>query len=319
MHRTAGKGALLPLRDAVRNRWSVWLGRLGGKRRFWQERLTAYYGFTPPFLGPADFMGSFNPRQREATDGLQSTYSGVVAITSVDRQVVQQMLPAGLALAQPKATWGSDRHPVLHLLGSQRAPSTLTLGMPVAVPAAPGYEEMILAVPFVVRNGAALWHTYVVRMYLTDDIAVFGGNSVYGYQKVIARLDEVQAGGVTQHTVTTLDGAATWFRDDVDVPAQPASSAATAALPRWDEIRKMLDMPVLGIRPDGVEVCSYWEWDYGNATIAPTVSRHQVVTKFRNGMEAWETMGRFRSAPDGAYMVRDVRWRLAWPWLVQGC
>jgi hypothetical protein len=54
--------------------------RAASKKRFWQESVTAYSGLTPPFLGPADFLGSFNPRQREATEGLQSTFGGLVAI-----------------------------------------------------------------------------------------------------------------------------------------------------------------------------------------------------------------------------------------------
>lgn len=281
---------------------------------------SAYFTFTPPYLGPDDFQGSFSPRLSEAKDGLQSTYSGVVAITSVQRATVQQMLPPGLFLATPYPNiWGGSLHPVVHLIGEQRAPSVLVAGAVVPILGAPGYDEMIMFVPFVVKANGTLWHNYVVRMYLNHMIPVFGGNELYGYAKVLARLEQSQQGSFVRHTVTSEDRATTWFRDDVDLPAGQPMAAAAAALPRWDETRKILEMPFLGIRPDGVMVCSYWELDYSNATVAPTVSRHQVVTKFRDGMEPWETLGTLRSANNGAFSMNRVRWRLAWPGLGQAC
>jgi hypothetical protein len=330
MRWTEGTAPWLSLRTAVRKGARLSLLGLVGQiarwtPRFWWERASAYFAYTPPFLGPGDFQGSYTPALRKVTDGLQSTYSGTVAITSVNRAVVQQMLPPGLTLAQPQpGTWGAASHPVLHMIGEQRAPSTLVASAvwPVVWPVvgAPGYDEMILVVPFVLRANGTLWHNYVVRMYLNHIIPVFGGNELYGYAKELARLDHAQNGGAVQHTVTSEDMLTTWFRDAIDVTAQPTTASAAANLPRWNDVQKILEMPFLGIRStDNAFVCSYWELDYSSATIEATVSRHQVVTKFRPGMEPWETMGTVRSAPDGAFTMSQVRWRLAWPWLVQGC
>ena len=325
MRSTDGKGVDLPPRDAARKgARPPWLALAASRftrpvRAFWLDRASAWFAYRPPFLGPADFQGSFTPRQREATDGIQSTYSGTVVVTSVDRAIVQQMLPPGLQLATPLPNvWGGSTHPVMHLIGAQRSPSTLVLGNVVPVPAAPGYQEMILLVPFVVKANGTLWHNYVVRMFLDHIIPVFGGNELYGYAKVLARLDQSQQGAVTTHKVASVDGATTWFSNDIDAPAAPAAATA-APPPRWSDVRKILDMPVLGIRPDGVMVCSYWEFGGTNATVAATASRHHVITRFTPGMQAWETLGTLRSAPNGAFAMNQFRWRVAWPWLVQGC
>lgn len=322
MGRTAGMGALLSLRVPARNGWRLVLLALvalllaGCGSPAWLTA-SALSTFTPPFLGPSDFQGSYDPRPGPALHGLQSTYSGTVAVTSIRRDIVQSMLPPGLFLAPPKTSviWGSTRHPVLHLIGAQRAPTTFAGGVEFP-PIGPGYEEMILIVPFVLKANTTLWHNYVVRMYLTDYTAVVGGNAWYGYAKVQANIQHPQAGPGTHYVISSLDGATTWFVNDIDIPGPPGSGAALA---RWDDVRKMLEMPVLGIKDDGVQVCSYWELDYANATVASTVSRHQVITKFRHGMEAWENMGRLRSAPDGAFALQAVRWRLATPTFVPAC
>ena len=75
-------------------------------------------------------------------------------------------------------------------------------------------------------------------------------------------------------------------------------------------------MPVLGWKPQNsihpdVFICSYWEWYFAEAELASANSKHQVVTKFRNGMEDWESMGPLFNALDGAVSMRSVRWRLA--------
>jgi hypothetical protein len=271
----------------------------------------------PAFAGPQDFQGSFTPRIDPVTAGLQSTYTGAVVVTEVERAVVQQMLPAGLSLAPPKAPAGT-KHPVIHLIGQQRSPRTFPVDL--VPPGAAGYDEMILFVPFVVKANATLWHNYIVRMYLTDDIAVFGGNQVYGYQKLIAALPRTEAAGAVSYTVSQGNPAVLVFRTDMAAPQPPVAGLSAGTLSRWPDISRILEMPFLGVRTDGVQVCSHWELDYGNATIAETSSKHQVFHAFRPGMEPWETMGPLRSAPHGAFVMSGVRWRLAFPPPpVQGC
>ena len=338
MRRSEGMGALLWCRMAIQNWCCLALVALfavqtaGCGSLFRMKRASTVVAPAPdPFLGPADFHGDYAPRPGPTWNGLQSSYSGTVAVTMVDREVVKKLLPTGLFLAQPKPSAGGvipTKHPVVHLIGDQREPSTLLWGYPQQV-ALPGYEEMILIVPFVVRDAGTKWHNYVPRMYLNDQLAVDGGNEFYGYAKELARLDRTQDAGVAHHKVYHPDLATTWFLDDIDVPAQwSAMPGAAATLARWDDIRSILEMPILGLRPadvlqpsdiarTAVLICSYWDLSFANASLAATVSRHRVVTKFRAGMEDWEAMGTLTSARDGAISLRNVRWRLAMP--PQGC
>ena len=52
------------------------------------------------------------------------------------------------------------------------------------------------------------------------------------------------------------------------------------------------------------------EWNFGNAQVAPATSKHKFVTKFRDGMEGWVTLGDVTNALDGAVSMRGLRWRL---------
>lgn len=330
MRWTESMGALLSLRIAVRKRGRVLLlvalaavPLAGCGWLFQVQRAALFIRLEPPFLSEGNFDGSFTPRAGNATDGLQSTYAGTAWVTSVDRGTVQQMLPPGFRLAPVKmATWGGSRHPVVMMIGRQGAPSSFVGSFTFQL--GPGYDEMILFVPFVVRGADTRWHNYVVRMYLNHWIPVFGGEA-FGYAKVLARLDRSQAGAgaATHHTGSTEDLATTWFEADIDPPTPnpaPPSNTAVPPLPRWNDVRRILEMPFLGIRPDTLEACSYWEMDFANATVERTAVRHRVVTSFRQGMEAWPNFGTLHSADNGAFSMSNVRWRLATlPILAQGC
>lgn len=57
--------------------------------------------------------------------------------------------------------------------------------------------------------------------------------------------------------------------------------------------------------------CSYFEWDYANATVAPAESRFTFVEAFKRGMEDWVGLGELTNAPDGAFRMSGLRWRLS--------
>jgi hypothetical protein len=148
-----------------------------------------------------------------------------------------------------------------------------------------------------------------MRMYLTDLPAVAIGNGVYGYAKEFARVSLNGASPnlathASRHTVRTP-----YFSSDV-AGTGPWLPAAGAALPRWSDLREMLEMPVVGMVGPRF-VCSYFEWDYANAEVAAATSRHRYLTPFVGGMAEWVAMGTQSGAPNGTVAVRDVRWRLS--------
>jgi hypothetical protein len=264
------------------------------------------------FPGPTDFAEGYATQPDPVFDGLQSMYTGTVAVTMMDRTAVAKVLAPGFRLASPISP--STRHPVIHLIGDQLEPRAVLHGY-VGPVLGPGYQEMILLVPYVVRDSGSGMHTFAVRMYLTDPTAVAGGNE-FGYAKELAKFHRVDADPRTTYQVTTWDGATTWFVDEIDRTGQWTQPPAYP--PRWLELREIFRMPILGLRPpDPLRppqfMCSYWEWDFAEAELATATSRHRFVTRFVDGADDWVAAGPLASAPDGAVAMRRVRWRLATP------
>ena len=142
-----------------------------------------------------------------------------------------------------------------------------------------GYREMILLVPYVVRDSGSGLYNFAARMFLTDPTAVIGGNEIFGYAKVLAQLNRAEASTRTNYQVATLDGSTTWFFDQIDLTSQ--SAPASTPLPRWQDLREIFQIPILGVRPaDGVLpaqfICSYWEWDFDHAELATAKSNHRL-------------------------------------------
>ena len=54
-------------------------------------------------------------------------------------------------------------------------------------------------------------------------------------------------------------------------------------------------------------VCSYWEWDYTNAEVAPASSQHQFLQPPREGTASWVQLGQLSSEPDGTFAIRGLR------------
>jgi len=262
------------------------------------------------FPGPDDFHGDISRRSGDAEDGGQATYTGSLVVTMLARVLVENVLPQGLRLAYSSA--GSAEHPIIHLVGHQRDPVGLSGGQTRPIPYASDYQEMILLVPFVLYGSGTQLHNYAAWMYL-DDLAAIGiGNSVYAYAKQLARLDESSAGLRISTQVASVFGK-TYFVSDVRVtgPWRSASDAA-ATLPRWADLKAILEMPVVGVDLMRT-VCSYFEWSYADAEVAPALSTHRFVEPFRKGMSEWPRLGLLSGAPDGTVALRNLRWRLALP------
>lgn len=263
------------------------------------------------FPGPGDFVGSYDPRTADVRDGGQSTYNGSIAVTLLERSLVEQVLPGDLSLAR-RADSGST-HPVIHLFGHQRDLMLVQGGNPQPA-GADDYQEMILLIPFVVRGSGTKWHSFVVRMYLDDAAAVALGNAVYAYAKLLAQLTE--SGPAENLTLQVLLLSEPFFEGNVKQAGPWRSSGnASATLPRWSDVQEIFSMPLVGA--DVVlgtvvrVVCSYWEWDYAAAEVAPATSQHQFLQPFREGTQDWPQLGLLSSAPDGAFAIRGLRWRLA--------
>lgn len=283
------------------------------KPEFGQARARA----EAPFPGPSDFAGSFVPQPSAVVDGLQSRYDGTISVGMLARATVEQVLPAGVALASQMGA--ATLHPVIYLVGTQNAPASVIGGQVVSICSSCSYQEIIVLIPFTVRGTDPHWHNYVVRMYLDDFVAVAGGDLLYGYSKKLSTIQTVPLAGDTTYRVFPLLFGSQLF-GYATRPIGPWVDPMTGAVqpPRWPDLHTILRMPVLGQIPSDVTnpagfVCSYWEWDLDGAGVAQATSQYQIFRALRAGMDNWVSPAPVDSAPDGAVSVRGVRWRLDAP------
>jgi hypothetical protein len=266
------------------------------------------FGIALSVPGPDDFVGSYNPRASDAQEGGQATYDGSINVTMLDRNLVEKVLPVDFRLAQRKD--GGLMHPVIHLVGHQRNLMLLVSGTPL--PAfKPDYDEFILLIPFVIRGSGTKKHSFVVRMYLSDPVAVALG-TIYEYAKELALLTETGTTGLKTSIRTTVLFELLFEGAVKLTGAWRTAENASLSLPGWTNLQEIFKMPLVGATVLGGFVrtaCSYWEWDFTSVEVAPATSRHRFLRPLREGMDDWVRLGPLWSA--STYAIRGLRWRLA--------
>lgn len=266
-------------------------------------------------LCPDRYLGRFDKCGTPALNGAQATYDGTLATALLDRELVSAILPPLARLAEPQqSTW--TLHPVLCLMGRQNEPRELSNGNAVAIPLAKPYNELIVLIPYVVCLGQARWHSFSARMYLDDLGATIIGNLDYAYAKLLGEFEltassaQVISGG---DTVFEIDSAA---QDDDDESSPPddnwmSDAYAQTNLLGYGDMRRILEMPIVGYSGLYGYRRSYFEWNYDNAQVSATRCLLRFCRPLRAGMQAWCELGLLQSAPQAAFKVRKVRWRLS--------
>jgi hypothetical protein len=141
------------------------------------------------------------------------------------------------------------------------------------------------------------------------------GDAIYAYAKLSAELPESGARDDLTTRINFLSFLLV-FEDTVKVTG-PWSTSDTAGpkLPPWKGLQEILKMPLVGAYVAGGSilrtVCSYWEWDYTSAEVAPVASRHQYHQALAKGMSGWVQLGPLSSDPNGSFAIRSLRWRMA--------
>jgi hypothetical protein len=232
-------------------------------------------------------------------------------VAMLDRDLVAGVLAPGLALA-PSTLAGATEHPVILLLGTQKDLYYLEAG--VLFPAEGPYTELILIVPYTVKPPGTKWHNHVVRMYLDNIDAIIIGNAIFAYAKEKATFD------ASGDTMSVMRNGRTVFESCVEAIG-PAVSVAPGQTPPpgFADLQQVFEMPIVGwffapptpAHGDLRFSCSYFEWDFSNATAAPAASRFTFVREFKPGMQGWVALGQLANAPEGAFEIRGMRWRLS--------
>ncbi|MGJ7507501.1 hypothetical protein [Variovorax sp. GT1P44] len=299
---------------------AIWLRKLWPG---WRNGVVAPPLAPPPLnpLNPANFVGSFTPSSTPVVNGGQATYEGAMFVTTLQMGLVNAALPPGLSLAE-HADPGATRHPVILMLGKQGDLCWVRNGAPIKA-GIPPYTELILLIPYTVRSSGSKWHNYAVRMYLDNLNAVVVGDAVYAYAKQLASF-------AIQSTKTkVLQFGAPVFECDVQSTGPSVSGAPGSPLPAgFVELQQIFQMPLVGFFDSSPPVpfpppnfpfsCSYFEWDYTNAQVAPANSLFTFVQQFKPGMQGWVALGQLANMPNGAFRLSGLRWRLSSelpPWL----
>jgi hypothetical protein len=263
------------------------------------------------FPGVGDFSDTFDPRTGSAVTGGQATYQGSITVTVLDSALVSNVLPVGFSLAS--RTDGFAGHPIIVMVGHQ-TDCTVLVNSVQSSANQPDYQEVILLIPFVITNSGTKMHNFVVRMYLDSLSPTFAG-AAYNYAKEPANLVESGPPNDLTTTVTqTFLFPLTYFNTTVQLTGPwVSSSSAIPTVPRWPDLQKIFEMPMLGVSETFPysKICTYWEWDFTNTEVAPALSQYQFLRSFRNGMDPWVQLGVLHGAPDGCVAIRNLRWRIA--------
>jgi hypothetical protein len=251
------------------------------------------------FLDKSAFpKGTYKPGPTgPPTHGAHSTFDGELIFANLARDVVKEVLPDGLWLAQN--TKEPALHPIALILAHHAdcwwdLPGAPTPNNPL------NYRELSLLIPFVQCGADDRWHNYVVRMYLDDDFAIWVGNTYYGYAKERAKLVRTDVGAQRKFEVFR---PAICFTCDVTTVSHGSPA-------HYGAMRDIMRMPILGLMDDGKIVRSYWRWGVAATTVRVTACAH-IIQKFVPKMAHWGQD--IRNVDEGAVRMEGLRWAMEWP------
>ncbi len=225
------------------------------------------------FIRAAAAAGFDEDEVREGTaPGYEATgtIDSRVVIRTFERDTVASLLPRGLQLA-PQPIVHHARHPVLFLFSDDTFEAWF---------GDMKYREMMVAIPYVERSDLHIPHRgpfiYMPRLYLDEKLPRRFGNLLYGFEKLDATIKQTDS----TYVVHELD------RDEVVRLSYEAAGPEVApdALPNFDAVRQMFDMPTVsqGARiydadawrereSEGFFICSNvrYDFDHPDARIQP--------------------------------------------------
>jgi hypothetical protein len=168
----------------------------------------------------------------------------------------------------------------------------------VALPGSPAYNELGMAVPFVTRQDGRALHLYMARMYASYAPAVWAGNIYYGFSKELAEVGWYGPIFVVARPAGPLI-----------LHAQVDEGPAAEGDHRFEPVRRLFELPVLGCRVDGALVCSHFDWDVREASVRPAHAYVSLDGTVTPGL----TPSRADALPGATFAVEGMRWRLSWP------
>jgi hypothetical protein len=238
---------------------------------------------------PASVRWPMSPFPTTAIAG-EAIFSGCICTIGIARDVIASHLPHGVALRSSN----SETHPCLLAFGEQSQGTTFFGGF--SLPWGIRYHELMVAVPFVSWQGAAVEYLFVSTMACDFWPAVWNGNFYYGFKKRFARM-----GWSGDHFAVADDSESTGF----DAVLHSGSGEAPDAT--LERICAAAALPVLGHRQDGVFVTSCFDWDFRGAAV------DAATLELVRGKYLPELPFTAAARHHDACRIQGMRWRLGWP------
>jgi len=269
---------------------------------------------TPGFLGPADFAGSYDKLGYPVFMGGQSSFDGEIVFTNLPRTVVEDVLPTDLQLATNTAQ--PTKHPVILAFGLQHNlkwvfPGGWSIGLDKE------YNELMVIIPFVQKQGKQKWHNYVMRMYLDWPWAINTGNTYFGFRKEEAAfLRAVLPSPADYELSLTKNDASLWNGKVTGLAAWMDNTSAKASLANYAAMREIFKMPMLGTLSLAIGdpyVCSFFDWRLADSQLRRSEVDYRFQANFVPNMAAWVAAGVLTNTDDGGFGVKRLQWRMTSP------
>lgn len=230
----------------------------------------------------------------------EAVFDGAIVGTHWLRSDAMQLLAPGLFLGRnAAAATDADAHPVVFVFGTQSAATFIVGGM--TIPSSVSFPELMIAVPFVRREGDTNLHIFFPRVYSADRFSTWSARTNYGLEKELAdmrwlgRTFTVASPNGPLLLHATIESEGDWREFD----RVPGASAMAEVFRR----------PALGRRRDGTDVRSYFEWRVDEATVRPSRAVVSIDAALGPGLAPRISHG----VAGETFAVRDMRWRISWP------
>lgn len=253
------------------------------------------------FLGRTAFPGAALDRSAFRDSFLtQANFHGHIMFSNWPRTDVERLLPRELELCTNTSST-PEAHPVVFIFGAQKE-GAMTFGG-LTVPLGVNYEEVAISIPFVRHKAGKHIHVYVARMYSSYAVATWNGNFHYGFSKEMAKL--WWQGPIY---VVTREDDALLMHTTVE-PSGDWVPGCSCELPNFAALHAVFALPILGRKTNGMYVCSYFGWDFGNARVRPADACVSIDSPLIVGL----TPRRCHNVPSGTFEVDGMLWKLSWP------
>lgn len=237
--------------------------------------------------------------RRDALFVSRAVFNGAIVWAAASRSMLERAIPGELRLAS--AGSDTDWHPLLFILGDQTCGASRVAGIDVEWGTT--YQELVVAVPFVVPRRSGSLSVYAGVMFSSYYAANWWGRVAYGYDKGLAAFERR---GPIQTVTTPQRGLV--FQVALE-PRGPWKPAGTTSPSRLSPLERVAALPWIGRKPSGRFARSFSRWSFEDAETRPVEAQAILHQPIVHGLPT----GPYDALDDASIEVRGMTWWLSWP------